>query len=138
MVVPENSNVTFSVRTYNGDFHTNLPLKTLGEIRRGRRVTYTLGSGSAEVELESFGGTIRVRRPGTTTPVKGKDKQEHERDDHLQPDHSAHMRSDHSARSATIGSTCAARKAGAAAAAIAVSANSAEIPAKVQGSDGRI
>jgi Toastrack DUF4097 len=130
MVVPENSNVTFLVRTYNGDFHTNLPLKTLGEVRRGRRATYTLGNGSAEVELESFGGTIRVRRPGTAAPVKSKDKQEHERDDRGDGDHSA--------RSATMGSTCAARRAGAAAAATAVSVSSAEIAAKVHGSDGRI
>ncbi len=112
MVVPENSNATFYVRTYNGDFHTNLPMKTQGEIRRGRRATYTLGGGSAEVELESFGGTIRVRRPGTTPPAKTKDKQEQERDDPGEPDHSE--------RSATMGSTCAARKAGAAAAATAV------------------
>ena len=130
MVVPENSNVTFSVRTYNGDFHTNLPLKTLGEVRRGRRLTYTLGGGSAEVELESFGGTIRVRRPGTTPPVKGKDKQQHDRDDRPEPDHSA--------RSATMGSTCAARSAGAAAAATAVTTSSAAMAAKVHGSDGRI
>jgi hypothetical protein len=34
-------------------------------VRRGRRVSFTLGAGSADVELESFGGEISVRRPGT-------------------------------------------------------------------------
>lgn len=66
VTVPESSNATFSVRTYNGEFVTSLPLKgpASSEIRRGRRVAYTLGNGSAEVEMESFGGAIRLRRPG--------------------------------------------------------------------------
>ena len=66
MTVPESSNATFGVRTYNGEFVTSLPLKgpAGSEIRRGRRVAYSLGNGSAEVEMESFGGAIRLRRPG--------------------------------------------------------------------------
>lgn len=66
MTVPESANATFSVRTYNGDFSTALSLKgpDRSEVRRGRRVTYTLGNGGAEVELESFGGAIRLRRAG--------------------------------------------------------------------------
>lgn len=66
--VPENSNATFIVRTYNGDFSTNLPLSgpPRTEPRRGRRVSYTIGNGSAEMEMETFGGSIRVRKPGTT------------------------------------------------------------------------
>jgi DUF4097 and DUF4098 domain-containing protein YvlB len=68
MTVPESSNATFTVRTYNGEFMTSLPLKgpASSEIRRGRRVAYTLGNGSAEVDMESFGGAIRLRRPGAT------------------------------------------------------------------------
>ncbi|MEO8078301.1 MAG: DUF4097 family beta strand repeat-containing protein [Acidobacteriota bacterium] len=63
--VPDNANATFNIRTYNGDFSTNLPLQgpDRSEARRGKRVTYTLGNGSAEVEMESFGGSLRVRRP---------------------------------------------------------------------------
>ena len=75
LTVPETASATFVVRTYNGDFVNNLGLKGSGEGRRGRRVTYVLGSGSAEVELESFGGDIRVRRPGTTTREKDHGKQ---------------------------------------------------------------
>ena len=67
MIVPETSSASFSVRTYNGRFGTSLNLQgpPQSEVRRGKRVTYTLGSGSAEVELESFGGAISLRRPGT-------------------------------------------------------------------------
>jgi hypothetical protein len=60
--LPENASALFSVRTYNGDFRSDLPVTGEGDPRRGRRVTYTLGSGSAEFELESFQGAIRLRR----------------------------------------------------------------------------
>jgi DUF4097 and DUF4098 domain-containing protein YvlB len=74
MVLPENTNATFSVRTYNGDFNSNLPTKVVGEVRRGRRTTYILGNGGADVEVESFSGSIRLRRPGTVAPVRSKDQ----------------------------------------------------------------
>jgi DUF4097 and DUF4098 domain-containing protein YvlB len=66
LLVAENSNATFNVRTYSGEFSTGLPVKgpDASQVRRGRRVSYTLGNGSAEVELESFGGDIKLRRPG--------------------------------------------------------------------------
>jgi DUF4097 and DUF4098 domain-containing protein YvlB len=66
MAIPETSNATFNVRTYNGEFGTSLPLKgpDASQVRQGKRVTYTLGNGSAEVEMESFGGEIRLRRAG--------------------------------------------------------------------------
>jgi hypothetical protein len=69
LAIPEDAGATFTVRTYNGEFQTTLPAKTVGEIRRGRRATYVLGNGGAEVDLESFGGTIRVRKPGATGPA---------------------------------------------------------------------
>lgn len=65
VVVSPTANATFMVRTYNGTLETNLPLQGSGETGRGRRGTYTLGNGSAEFVLESFGGTIHLRRPGT-------------------------------------------------------------------------
>lgn len=68
MAIPEASNVTFTVRTYQGQFSPSLPLKGVGEARRGRRAVYTLGNGSAEVEIETFNGTIRLRR---ADPVRG-------------------------------------------------------------------
>jgi hypothetical protein len=66
------------VRTYNGGFNSNLPVKGEGDVndvRRGRRVVFTLGTGSAEFELESFSGGIRLRKPGTVAPAsKSRDK----------------------------------------------------------------
>jgi len=69
--IPETSSATFTVRTYNGEFRTDLPLEGASreDLRRGRRVTMTLGKGSADVTLESFGGTIRVRK-GTAAPAR--------------------------------------------------------------------
>jgi DUF4097 and DUF4098 domain-containing protein YvlB len=74
MILPENTSATFAVRTYNGDFSSNMATKLVGELRRGRRSTYTLGAGGADVELESFGGTIRLRRPGTVPAPRERDK----------------------------------------------------------------
>lgn len=62
MGIPEASNATFSVRTYQGQFSSALPVKGVGQTRRGQRALYTIGNGSAEVEMESFNGAIRLRR----------------------------------------------------------------------------
>lgn len=74
--VPESSNVSFIVRTYNGTFQSAIPVNgpPRGDVRQGRRTTYTLGNGSAEMEMESFGGSIRVRKPGTAPTTAPKDK----------------------------------------------------------------
>jgi len=60
--VPQTANVTFNVRTYEGRFSSGLDLQgpPQSEVRRGRRTTYVLGTGSAEMDLESFGGVIRI------------------------------------------------------------------------------
>lgn len=61
--VPETSNATFTLRTYNGSFSTDFPLDyNRAEMKRGRRVTLTLGTGSADVDVETFGGGIRLRK----------------------------------------------------------------------------
>jgi DUF4097 and DUF4098 domain-containing protein YvlB len=73
--VPESSNVSFVVRTYEGRFTSTLNVNgpPRSEVRQGRRTTYVLGNGSAEMELESFGGSIRLGAPGTfKTRTKGK------------------------------------------------------------------
>jgi DUF4097 and DUF4098 domain-containing protein YvlB len=71
--VPENANATFTIRTYQGSFSTDLPLEGVSraDIQRGRRVSTTLGNGSADVSLETFGGAIRVRR-GTAARPRGR------------------------------------------------------------------
>jgi DUF4097 and DUF4098 domain-containing protein YvlB len=78
VAVPEAANVTFIVRTYNGSFSSTLNLAgpPRSEVRQGRRNTYTLGTGSAEMEMETFGGFIRVRRPGEVPSRSDAGKQE--------------------------------------------------------------
>jgi DUF4097 and DUF4098 domain-containing protein YvlB len=68
IAVPETANITFSIRSYSGSFYNSLSgLKgpPPREVRSGRRATFTLGTGSADVEAESFGGAIRLRVAGT-------------------------------------------------------------------------
>ena len=62
--VPDNVNATFTIRTYQGSFSTDLPLEGVSrsDLQRGRRVTTALGNGSADVNLETFGGSIRLRK----------------------------------------------------------------------------
>lgn len=81
--IPGNSNVAFMVRSYSGSFSSQHQVKgpPPDEIHRGRRLTYTLGNGSAEMEMETFGGDIRVRRPGATEPTRDKDKGKRDKDD---------------------------------------------------------
>jgi DUF4097 and DUF4098 domain-containing protein YvlB len=61
--IPERSNATVSVRTYDGSFRSafaSLQPSSRSDLQRGKRVTMTMGTGSADVTLESFGGVIRV------------------------------------------------------------------------------
>jgi DUF4097 and DUF4098 domain-containing protein YvlB len=62
--VPDVVNATFTIRTYQGSFSTDLPLEGVSraDVQRGRRVTTALGNGSADVTLETFGGSIRLRK----------------------------------------------------------------------------
>ncbi len=60
--VPADIDATVSVSTFTGDFDAGFPI-TLTETRsQGRRFTFTVGDGSARMELESFSGSIRLRR----------------------------------------------------------------------------
>jgi hypothetical protein len=68
MAVPERVNATLMVRTYNGGFRSTFPLGGDAADKRTKRFTVKLGNGSAHVELESFGGTIALRRPGEPRP----------------------------------------------------------------------
>jgi len=85
--VPEKVNATLMVRTYNGGVKSTFPLK-LDDQNPRKRFTLTYGDGSARVELESFGGTIALRRPGEPRPEterrgsgRGRGVMRHDRDD---------------------------------------------------------
>jgi DUF4097 and DUF4098 domain-containing protein YvlB len=67
VAVPERVNAVLTVRTYNGSFRSTFPIKTDDQNPR-KRFTVTLGNGSAHLELESFAGTIALRRPGEARP----------------------------------------------------------------------
>ena len=60
--VAEKANVTVSVSTFSGDFDTCFPLQLKDKTKH--RFTFTLGTGSARLELESFDGNISICRPG--------------------------------------------------------------------------
>jgi DUF4097 and DUF4098 domain-containing protein YvlB len=57
-------NATVSVATFDGDFEAASDFQVqLTEVRPGKRFSFVLGTGSAEIELESFDGSIRLIRP---------------------------------------------------------------------------
>jgi DUF4097 and DUF4098 domain-containing protein YvlB len=58
-------NATVSVSTFSGSLESDFPV-TLSGAKPGKRMTFTLGSGSARIELESFDGLVRLRRAGGT------------------------------------------------------------------------
>ena len=62
IAVPE-LNAAVSVSTFSGEFESDFPV-TLSSTKPGRRLSFTLGAGSARLELESFDGTIRIRKVG--------------------------------------------------------------------------
>ncbi len=79
MAVPEKVDATLMVRTYNGGFRSSFPIKLADDQNPRKRFTLTLGNGSAHVELESFGGTIALRRPGEARPEVERERRHRER-----------------------------------------------------------
>jgi hypothetical protein len=64
LTMAEGSNAAVSVSTFNGEFESEFPV-TINETRKGKRFNFTVGTGSAQVTLESFQGTVRLVRPGS-------------------------------------------------------------------------
>ena len=64
LAMAEGTGAAVSVSTFNGEFESDFPV-TLTETRKGKRFNFTVGSGSAQVTLESFQGTISLVRPGS-------------------------------------------------------------------------
>ena len=59
MMVPSGSGATVTARTYNGDLLTGFPAE-VREMAPGKQVTFTIGSGGARIELETFNGAIEI------------------------------------------------------------------------------
>lgn len=79
VAVPEKVNATLVVRTYSGGFKSTFPVK-LDDQNPRKRFTLTLGNGSARLELESFGGTIALRRPGEPRPEVERERRRKNKD----------------------------------------------------------
>ena len=58
--IPAGTNATVMVASFDGDFETSFSVILRG--LRGRRFHFTLGDGSARIELESFDGDVYLRR----------------------------------------------------------------------------
>ena len=65
--VQSGANATVSVNTFNGDFSSDIPVEVRTRDRHDGSFTFTLGDGSARLELESFQGSIQLVRPGSTS-----------------------------------------------------------------------
>ncbi len=59
VMIPQNSSARVTVATFDGDFESDFSI-TLPERIRGRRINFTLGQGSAQMELEAFDGDIEL------------------------------------------------------------------------------
>ena len=59
--IQDGADAVVGVSTYGGDFESDFPVTTRGS--QQKRFTFTLGSGSARIELETFQGTIHLVRP---------------------------------------------------------------------------
>jgi DUF4097 and DUF4098 domain-containing protein YvlB len=77
LTVGEGISASVAVSTFNGEFESEFPVPLRGT-RKGKGFNFTLGSGTAQVTLESFQGTIQLVRPGSENdPAR---RREHDRD----------------------------------------------------------
>jgi DUF4097 and DUF4098 domain-containing protein YvlB len=73
------ANATVFVRTFQGDFSSDLQIQLPEGQREGsKRFNFTLGSGSARIEVQSFSGDIHLARG--TVPSKDEIREQRRRD----------------------------------------------------------
>ncbi|MBI3401033.1 MAG: DUF4097 family beta strand repeat protein [Acidobacteria bacterium] len=80
MPVAERANAMLTARTYNGGIRATFALPGDTGDRRTKRLSLTLGNGGAHVELESFSGTISLRRPGEARPETERKRRQNDND----------------------------------------------------------
>jgi DUF4097 and DUF4098 domain-containing protein YvlB len=69
--LPENANVAVTASTYQGEFESWIPVR-VEKISSKHRFNFTIGKGSARLEVESFQGDISLREPGTIGRGRGR------------------------------------------------------------------
>jgi DUF4097 and DUF4098 domain-containing protein YvlB len=74
LTVPEGVSANVAVSTFNGEFESEFPVP-VSQTRKGKGFNFVLGSGSAQVTLESFQGTIRMVRPGGRADRERRERQ---------------------------------------------------------------
>ena len=70
--VAPSANASVAVSTFSGEFESDFPV-TLTQRTKGKRFNFVLGNGGAQIELESFQGTIRLVRPGSVASHRDHD-----------------------------------------------------------------
>jgi len=61
--VPAGTDADVLVSQFSGEFESDFPITLTGTRSPAKRFNFTIGNGGARIELSSFGGTIRLRRP---------------------------------------------------------------------------
>jgi DUF4097 and DUF4098 domain-containing protein YvlB len=73
IAVPETANLMVGVSTYQGEFDSSFPV-TLNEIKPKTRFSFKVGSGAGRLEIESFQGDIKLRRPTEMRGTRSRDR----------------------------------------------------------------
>jgi DUF4097 and DUF4098 domain-containing protein YvlB len=61
VAIPDGTNARVSVDTFSGELDTDFPVEMEGDFGK-KRVSFTIGTGKALVELSAFDGTISLKR----------------------------------------------------------------------------
>lgn len=70
LVIPTDADASIKVATFNGMLDSSFPLTVRKSAGSGaQQSAFALGNGSAVVTIESFGGDVRLRRPGEARPT---------------------------------------------------------------------
>ena len=68
VALPATCDASFAIATFSGEFVSAFPVAVTGS-SRGRRIQFSLGTGSARIELKSFQGTIHLYEAGSPIPI---------------------------------------------------------------------
>ena len=69
VTVPSGTNASVSVATFNGQLDTTFEIPRFDANARRRSYNFVLGNGKGRLDLETFGGDIKLRRPGESLPT---------------------------------------------------------------------